>query len=100
MVYPILNVDTWTSRHQTVAIFQVCADSNHIFVERATRMATCFNTAGTIKVDILSLVDSDFYEGLVFTGKVPGGLSYESLCVQAKKWGYNQMFLHTFTGPT
>lgn len=98
LVYPILDLDIWQPRHQTLTVFQVCQDATYSWQERSLRMASGFNTAETIKVDIMSLSDGDFYEGLVFTGKHPGGLPYEAIRDQAARWGYNQMFLHTYTG--
>ena len=83
LVYPILDLDKWQPRHQTLTVFQVCEDATYSWQERSLRMASGFNTAETIKVDIMSLSDGDFYEGLVFTGKHPGGLPYEAIRDQA-----------------
>jgi hypothetical protein len=100
MMYPILDPQSWSSRHQTLVVFEVTESPSWTWQERATRLATSFNNQQTIKVDIMSSADGDLYEGLVWTGKVPGGISASDLMTQSKTWGYNQVLIHHYIGAT
>lgn len=98
LIYPILDPQFWQRNHQTLVVVEVQRNANSTWVERAVRMVTSLNTSSTIKADILSTADGVLYDGLIWTGVRPG-VQPQKIYAQAEEWGYNQTFIHSYTGP-
>jgi len=98
LIYPILDPQFWQRNHQTLVVVEVQRNANSTWVERAVRFVTSLNTSSTIKADILSTADGVLYDGLIWTGVRPG-VQPQKIYAQAEEWGYNQTFIHSYTGP-
>ena len=97
LIYPILDPQFWQRNHQTLVVVEVQRNANSTWVERAVRFVTSLNTSSTIKADILSTADGVLYDGLIWTGVRPG-VQPQKIYAQAEEWGYNQTFIHSYTG--